>query len=148
MVLSTHISSIAERILNEETLSIPDRSEVNMIEVRSLAKTNVIPTLKRVLESTNVTTKNITLNGVSCLEAKPPKIKVPWSIIYGFGGGFVQGSPNEDLTIAAPLSAKIGTKVIIPDYRLAPENPWPAAIDDGFQVYQAYDRPGLWRFYV
>ena len=63
MVLSTHISSIAERILNEETLSIPDRSEVNMIEVRSLAKTNVIPTLKRVLESTNVTTKNITLNG-------------------------------------------------------------------------------------
>ena len=38
MVLSTHISSIAERILNEETLSIPDRSEVNMIEVRSLAK--------------------------------------------------------------------------------------------------------------
>ena len=137
MVLSTHISSIAERILNEETLSIPDRSEVNMIEVRSLAKTNVIPTLKRVLDSTNVTTKNITLNGVSCLEVKPPKIKVPWSIIYGFGGGFVQGSPNEDLTIAAPLSAKIGTKVIIPDYRLAPENPWPAAIDDGFQVYQA-----------
>ena len=137
MVLSTHISSIAERILNEETLSIPDRSEVNMIEVRSLAKTNVIPTLKRVLDSTNVTTKNITLNGVSCLEVKPPKIKVPWSIIYGFGGGFVQGSPNEDLTIAAPLSAKIGTKVIIPDYRLAPENPWPAAVDDSFKVYQA-----------
>ena len=65
MVLSTHISSIAERILNEETLSIPDRSEVYMIEVRSLAKTNVIPTLKRVFDSMNVTTKNITINGIS-----------------------------------------------------------------------------------
>jgi hypothetical protein len=106
MVLSTHISSIAERILTKETFSLPDRSEMNMIEVRSLAKTNVIPALKRILKSTNVTTKNITINEVSCLEVNPPKIKVPWNIIYGFGGGFVQGSPNEDLTIAAPLSAK------------------------------------------
>ena len=32
MVLSTHISSIAERILTKETFSLPDRSEMNMIE--------------------------------------------------------------------------------------------------------------------
>ncbi|MDA9308635.1 alpha/beta hydrolase [Amylibacter sp.] len=137
MVLSKHISSIAERILTKEIFPLPDRSEKNILKIRSKAKTNAIPALKRILKSTNVTTKNITINEVSCLEVNPPKIEVPWNIIYGFGGGFVQGSPNEDLTIAAPLSAKIGAKVIIPDYRLAPENPWPAAVDDSFKVYQA-----------
>lgn len=59
-----------------------------------------------------------------------------WPILDGFGGGFVQGSPVEDLPIAARLCAAMAARVIIPDYRLAPEHPWPAALDDGFAVYR------------
>ena len=55
-----------------------------------------------------------------------------WKIFYIFGGGFVSGSAYEDLTIAAPIT---GTEIIIPEYRLAPEHPWPAACDDTMAVY-------------
>ena len=65
MVLSKHISSIAERILTKETFPLPDRSEKNILKIRSKAKTNAIPALERILKSTNVTTKNITINEVS-----------------------------------------------------------------------------------
>ena len=64
MVLSKHISSIAERILTKETFPLPDRSEKNIIKIRSKAKTNAIPALERILKSTNVTTKNITIKKV------------------------------------------------------------------------------------
>ncbi len=39
--------------------------------------------------------------------------------------------------MAAPIAASTGSRVIIPEYRLAPEHPWPSAIDDGIAVYQA-----------
>ncbi|MEI4196886.1 alpha/beta hydrolase [Roseovarius sp. E0-M6] len=74
------------------------------------------------------------------MELVPVAPTASWPILYGFGGGFVQGSPVEDLPIAAPLCAATGARVIIPDYRLAPEHPWPAAVDDGFAVYREMAR--------
>lgn len=52
------------------------------------------------------------------------------TLLYLFGGGFTLGSPFEDLPISAALAAKTGAQVIAPDYRLAPEHPYPAALDD------------------
>jgi monoterpene epsilon-lactone hydrolase len=84
----------------------------------------------------------VTLGGVRCLDVRPTTLRVDWPILYGFGGGMVEGSPIEDLPIIAPISALTGARVIVPDYRLAPEHPWPAAVDDGFAVYRALaDRP-------
>lgn len=82
-----------------------------------------------------MTTRYIVIKDVECLELKSPHITLSRLIIYGFGGGFIEGSAYEDLTIAAPLCAMTGAALIIPSYRLAPEHPWPAAIDDGFSVY-------------
>ena len=58
--------------------------------------------------------------------SKPKKSLSGYKILYGFGGGFVSGSAYEDLTIAAPISALCELDVVIPEYKLAPENPWPA----------------------
>ena len=52
------------------------------------------------------------------------------TIVFLFGGGFIQGSPFEDLPISAALAAKTGATVICPHYRLAPEHPFPAGLDD------------------
>lgn len=46
------------------------------------------------------------------------------------GGGFTFGSPWSHKALASRLASEAGTPVFLPDYRLAPENPFPAAIDD------------------
>ena len=58
-------------------------------------------------------------------------------VLYFFGGGHVVGSPSEDLQITAPLAHRLGLKVHAPHYRLAPEHPFPAALDDASAVFRA-----------
>ena len=140
--MNGHLSPEAQHILNQQQSGLSDRSDTNLAELRAATKAYITPAVKRVLKNTKVITRDVTINGVPCMEVNPPELTAPWPILYGFGGGFIQGSPFEDLTIAAPLCAMTGTVLVIPSYRLAPEHPWPAAIDDGFSVYQALcDKP-------
>src|SRR5260370_12495989 len=57
-------------------------------------------------------------------------------IIFYHGGGFFLGSSRTHRVIASNLARVAGSAVLVPDYRLAPENPAPAAHDDAFAVYQ------------
>lgn len=52
------------------------------------------------------------------------------------GGGFVLGEPADLLPKAAMLARALGVPVICPAYRLAPQAPYPAAIDDAFAAWQ------------
>lgn len=83
--------------------------------------------------------ENETVNGIECLCIYPETLNLEFKncqLLYFFGGAYIQGSPEEDLAISAFISKKLGIKVISPYYRLAPENPYPAAIDDGIAVYR------------
>jgi len=51
-------------------------------------------------------------------------------LLYIHGGGFVSGSGAFYLTMAAHISAATKCAVLLPDYRLAPEHPFPAGLDD------------------
>ncbi len=53
------------------------------------------------------------------------------------GGGFVIGGPGAYLPMAANLALASGATVWLPDYRLAPEQPYPAAPEDVFACYRA-----------
>src|SRR5580704_4630903 len=57
-------------------------------------------------------------------------------IILYHGGGFFFGSSRTHRVIASNLARAAGSAVLTPDYRLAPENPAPAAHDDAFAVYE------------
>ena len=51
--------------------------------------------------------------------------------LYLHGGGYVIGSPKSHRHLAAQLALETGGVVYVPDYRMAPEDPFPAAVDDG-----------------
>jgi acetyl esterase/lipase len=51
-------------------------------------------------------------------------------LLYLHGGGYVSGSGASYLPLAADLSAAAGCAVLLPDYRLAPEYPFPAGLED------------------
>jgi len=51
-------------------------------------------------------------------------------VLYLHGGGFVIGSPASHRSFAARISAEAGARVLLLDYRLAPEHRFPAALED------------------
>ncbi len=56
-------------------------------------------------------------------------------ILYLHGGGYVIGSLNTHRALASNMSAAAQARVLVIDYRLAPEHPFPAAVDDAVAAY-------------
>ena len=57
-------------------------------------------------------------------------------IFYLHGGGYVLGSINTHRELISRLSRSAGARVLAIDYRLAPENPFPAAVHDSVSAYR------------
>lgn len=57
-------------------------------------------------------------------------------MLYLHGGGYVMGSIATHRELAARLSKASGARVLVIDYRLAPEHPFPAAVDDAVAAYR------------
>jgi acetyl esterase/lipase len=74
-----------------------------------------------------VTTRHIAGRRVLVLT---PTDRGPAAVLYIHGGGMMVGSPQSEANGAAQLARDLGVVVISPDYRLAPEHPFPAAVDD------------------
>jgi acetyl esterase/lipase len=56
------------------------------------------------------------------------------AILYLHGGGYMLGNPEQDRPICETWAAELDAVVVAPAYRLAPENPFPAAIDDAIST--------------
>jgi epsilon-lactone hydrolase len=83
-------------------------------------------------------TSTMTLGGRSALSVEPEQGARPWgTILYFHGGGNVFGSPEAVLPLTAQLVVKTGFRAFSPDYRQAPEHPFPAAIEDTVSAYRA-----------
>jgi acetyl esterase/lipase len=57
-------------------------------------------------------------------------------VLYLHGGGYVIGSVNTHRGLASHLAARTGLAVLVVDYRLGPEHPFPAALDDALAAYE------------
>jgi salicylate hydroxylase len=57
-------------------------------------------------------------------------------VLHLHGGGYVMGSAELSAPLAARLAAAAGGWALVPDYRLAPEHPFPAALDDVLAAYR------------
>lgn len=56
-------------------------------------------------------------------------------VLYFHGGGYVAGSARTGTHLAAELARRVGGRALSVDYRLAPEHPYPAAVEDGLAAY-------------
>lgn len=58
------------------------------------------------------------------------------ALLYLHGGGYAIGSVRSHRHLAADLARAAKTRALLPDYRLAPEHPYPAAVDDALAAYR------------
>ncbi len=58
------------------------------------------------------------------------------AVLYLHGGGYVIGSPRTHRELARRLSAASRAQLLVSDYRLAPEDPFPAAVEDAVSAYR------------
>ncbi len=79
--------------------------------------------------------ENVTAAGVRAQSIWAPGAMKSHVILYLHGGGWVIGLTDSARIYAAALSQATGACVLLPDYRLAPEHPFPASLDDCVATY-------------
>ena len=89
-----------------------------------------------------VTVTAAALGGVPTAEITIDGIEPRHVVLYFHGGVYVIGDAFQAAGLASQVGARTGAKVISVDYRLAPEHPYPAAVDDAVAAYQALLRNG------
>jgi monoterpene epsilon-lactone hydrolase len=111
--------------------AFPPGSDVNeqRRQLRELISAQPLPA--------DVTVTAAALGGVPTAEVTVDGIEPRHIVLYFHGGVYVMG----DAFLAADLASQVGrrtrAKVISVDYRLAPEHPYPAAVDDALAAYEA-----------
>jgi acetyl esterase/lipase len=107
--------------------------QVQRTRLEQFLKTSLLPRGTEVAEQTigGVHAEVVTAPGADAA-AGPRR-----TVIHFHGGGYCVGSASLGRTWAAHLSARAGCRVVLPEYRLAPEHPHPAALDDAQAVITA-----------
>ncbi len=90
----------------------------------------LIPLPKKI-KYKKVVAGNVDAEWITCGEVNENKI-----FMFMHGGGYYRGSVAATRATVARISAEAKVKCLSIDYRLAPENPFPAAIDDTFSAYE------------
>src|SRR5258705_4675936 len=101
--------------------------------------------MERVLPREDVTFEEDTLGGVPGLWVHPAGWRSSEAIVHLHGGWFNFGSAKAYRHLVAHIAARAGARAFIPDYRLAPEHPFPAATDDVLACYEGLAERGVHR---
>ena len=74
--------------------------------------------------------------GVPSEWVRVPGVRTDGAVLYLHGGGYAIGSINTHRELASRISEATDLRVLVIDYRLAPEHPHPAAVDDAVSAYR------------
>src|SRR5262245_8885949 len=75
-------------------------------------------------------------DGIACECVTCGMVDAGKMLLFLHGGGFNSGSPKTHRDLAARLSDAARIPLLLPDYRLAPEHPFPAGVEDVVRVYR------------
>ncbi|OBQ70372.1 alpha/beta hydrolase [Mesorhizobium erdmanii] len=96
----------------------------------------------------NVRVEPATVGGIAGFWLRLPNPRPGARILYLHGGGYVLGSAEALTNFAGQFAARVGADTFVPEYRLAPEHPFPAAIDDALAAYRGLVADGCERIVV
>jgi acetyl esterase/lipase len=83
-----------------------------------------------------ITIKEQVIEGIKSEWLIPEGANSEKLIFYVHGGGYVSGSCSDHRAFVSKFAKNTGVTNLVYEYRLAPENPFPAALDDSIKVYQ------------
>jgi monoterpene epsilon-lactone hydrolase len=135
-----NISSNAQ-ILYDQMLAagiaIPTRD--NILNFRADLIADSEPDIRSLIDNFDGVIEEIEIASIPCKQITPAS----WSegtgacVQYAYGGGYVSGSTWEDQVVTIPMAELANVRVIMVDYRLSPECPFPGPQQDMQQVYPA-----------
>jgi acetyl esterase/lipase len=94
-------------------------------------------------EPTDVTYEDTQIGGVPGILVTPTGADSSRMLLVMHGGGFALGSSRSHRKLAGHLARACGVHAFVADFRLAPEYPYPAALEDGLAVIDALLERGL-----
>jgi acetyl esterase/lipase len=115
---------ILRKVFKEKRLTI----EGNRARSADTAKLMRIPK--------GVTVTDVNVDGLPSKWITPSGSNLGKVILHLHGGGYVTGGADSHLMMCIPMAQTLKTKILLPEYRLAPEHPFPAAVDDAVKIYR------------
>lgn len=112
------------------------------------ARTQYDALMERVSPRTDVTFESGTLGDIPGLWVHPASSRSGEALLYVHGGWFSSGSAQAYRHLVGHIAARAGARAFVPDYRLAPEHPIPAAVDDVLACYRRIDESGIRRIAI
>ena len=132
--MSTEQKETLKAILRQSAFPAGSDVEEQRRQLRALLSAQPLPA--------DVTVTASALGGVPTADITVDGVEPRQTVLYFHGGVYVLG----DAFLAADLAAQVGrrtqARVMSVDYRLAPEHPYPAAVDDALAAYEALLRDG------
>jgi monoterpene epsilon-lactone hydrolase len=104
--------------------------------------------MERVLPRDDLTFKSDTIGSIPGLWVHPAHFRPDEAILHLHGGWFNLGNAKAFRHLVGQIAARVGARAFIPDYRLAPEHPFPAAVDDVLACYRGLDESDIRRVAV
>jgi acetyl esterase/lipase len=159
-VTGAHSQQAAPRKLPERTVPVPSTISEDLsqkavslpVRVFPLPKTDAewkaaqqsldadrAQTARAAAESVGATLKEQTIAGVRCFEITPKTISATGAnrlLVHVHGGAYVLGSGAGGALEGILVATAAGTRVISVDYRMPPDHPFPAAVDDAVAVWK------------
>jgi acetyl esterase/lipase len=117
-------------MMRAQRSAIPPELDPVEMRARMESMTGLLPL------PSDVVTEPVSAGGVPAEWVSTPAADEQHVVLYLHGGAYVVGSINTHRDLAGRISRASGARVLNLDYRLAPEHPHPAAVDDATAAYR------------